>query len=58
MIMLDEVTKNWPTESFWKIAPAGLNWIKEGARVRIGKGASIGEEVHIGERVRDRKSVV
>ena len=44
MIMLDEVTKNWPTESFWKIAPAGLNWIKEGARARIGEGASIGDK--------------
>lgn len=36
MISLDEKTKNWATVGIWKIAPAGLSWIKEGARASIG----------------------
>lgn len=36
MISLDEATKDWKVDGIWKIAPAGLPWIKEGARARIG----------------------
>lgn len=46
MISLDEATKNWATAGVWKIAPPGLDWIKEGARARIGEWASIGEWAH------------
>ena len=49
MISLDETTKDWEQEGVWKIAPAGLTWIKEGARVRIGEGVSIGAGVRIDE---------
>ena len=50
MISLDEATKDWARDGIWKIAPAGLNWIKEGAWARIGEGASIGEGARIGDR--------
>ena len=33
MISLDEATKNLKQDGIWKIAPAGLDWIKEGAVV-------------------------
>lgn len=44
MISPDEATKDWQRDSVWKIAPAGLPWIKEGARASIGEGASIGDK--------------
>ena len=44
MISLDEATKDWQTYGIWKIAPAGLSWIKEGARAIIGARSSIGEK--------------
>ena len=49
MISLDEATKDWQTYGIWKIAPAGLSWIKEGARSSIGARAIIGEGSSIGE---------
>ena len=52
MILLDEATKDWAMDGVWKIAPAKLSWISEGARVRIGKEASIGAWASIGARVR------
>ena len=48
MISLDEVTKDWERDGVWKIAPAGLAWIKDGAHIAIGEGATIGEEARIG----------
>ena len=48
MILLDEATKDWAMDGVWKIAPTKLSWISEGARVCIGKGASIGEGTSIG----------
>ena len=52
MISLDEATKDWARDGIWKIAPAGLNWIKEGDRAHIGAWASIGEGARIGDRAR------
>ncbi len=52
MISLDEVTKDWERDGVWKIAPAGLAWIKAGAHVAIGEGARIGEWATIGEGAR------
>ena len=49
MIYLDEATKGWKLDGIWKIAPAGLPWIKAGARASIGDGSRIGEGVIIGE---------
>jgi hypothetical protein len=42
MIYLDLATKDWKTDGVWKIAPAGLDWIKEGAYIQIGAGSRIG----------------
>ena len=50
MISLDEVTKDWERDGVWKIAPAGLAWIKDGAHIAIGERATIGEWARIGER--------
>ena len=52
MISLDEATKDWVQDGIWKIAPAGLDWIEEGARASIGEGASIGARASIGEGAR------
>jgi len=41
MISLDEATKDWACDGVWKIAPAGLDWIKEGARAEIGAWAAL-----------------
>ena len=57
MILLDEATKDWATDGIWKIAPAGLSWISEGAWVSIGEGVSIGDGGRIGDEVRIRKGV-
>jgi hypothetical protein len=35
MISLDKATEDWARIGEWKIAPAGLSWITEGARARI-----------------------
>ena len=40
MISLDEVTKDWERDGVWKIAPAGLAWIKDGAHIAIGERAT------------------
>ncbi len=48
MISLDEATKDWRRDGIWKIAPAGLSWIKEGEGASIGAWASIGEGASIG----------
>ena len=42
-------TSTWQSDGIWKIAPAGLTWIAEGARASIGEGASIGARASIGE---------
>jgi NDP-sugar pyrophosphorylase family protein len=49
MIDLYKVSKKWKTDGVWKIAPAGLHWIKEGSLVQIGEGSTIGEGSRIGE---------
>ena len=49
MISLDELTKDWERDGVWKIAPAGLAWIKAGAHIAIGERATIGEGATIGE---------
>jgi NDP-sugar pyrophosphorylase family protein len=48
MIDIYEASRSWEKNGDWLIAPAGLSWIKEGAFVKIGKGAHIIEEAHIG----------
>jgi hypothetical protein len=49
MISLDEVTKNWDKDGIWKIAPAGVPWIKEGNRVTLGDGVTLGNWVTLGD---------
>jgi acyl-[acyl carrier protein]--UDP-N-acetylglucosamine O-acyltransferase len=53
------IAATWEKDAYgWQIAPAGLDWIAEGVRVRIapqayiGEEATIGEWVHIGEGAR------
>ena len=45
-------TSTWASAGLWKIAPADLPWIAEGTRIRIGRGASIGERASIGRGAR------
>jgi len=49
MILIEEVSRNWERDGEWRIAPAGLSWIAQGSKVRIGARASIGEGASIGE---------
>ena len=51
MIYLYEATKNWETNGIWKIAPAGLDWIKKGNYVRLGDDVTLGNEVTLGNYV-------
>ena len=47
-IDLNEATKDWKRDGEWRIAPAGVPWIKEGNRISIGYGAIIGDYASIG----------
>jgi len=49
MIDIHAASREWKNDGNWVIAPAGLAWIKEGARARIGEWARIGEGASIGE---------
>ena len=48
MIYLDEATKDWKREGDWRIAPAGLSWIAEGAYLIVGSGCSLGSGCKLG----------
>ena len=39
MIDISKFSADWKTDGEWKIAPAGLAWIKEGSYIKIGEGA-------------------
>ena len=39
MIRIDLVAKDWQEIDGWKIAPAGVPWIAEGSRIKIGASA-------------------
>ena len=59
MISLEIATKDWERDGVWKIAPAGVSWIKEGDRASIGDGAIIGNGASIGDwaSIGDRASI-
>jgi hypothetical protein len=44
MIDIHAASREWKNDGNWVIAPAGLAWIKEGARASIGEGARIGDK--------------
>ena len=48
-IDLNEATKDWKRDGEWRIAPAGVPWIKEGNRISIGNDASIENDARIGD---------
>ena len=52
LISLDEATANWAVDGIWKIAPAGLDWIKEGDYVVLGNGVVLGDSARLGDYVR------
>ena len=53
MISLDEATKDWRVDGAWKIAPAGVDWIKEGAGVSIGTWVQLGDGASVGAKSTD-----
>ena len=50
VIEIGSIAAKWPKDDRgWSIAPAGLSWIAEGARVRIGDNSSIGNGSILGD---------
>jgi hypothetical protein len=49
MLKLDEAVKDWAVVDGWRIAPAGLSWMKKGCRLCVGNGCTIGDGCTIGE---------
>ena len=49
IIEIGSIAAKWPKDEYgWSIAPAGLSWIAEGVRSRIGNGSRIGDGCSIG----------
>lgn len=48
MILLEKISRDWPREGDWRIAPDGISWIAAGHRIKVGVGSYIGQDCHIG----------
>ena len=41
MIDIEQASREWARDGDWRIAPAGVPWIAEGARIMVGERASV-----------------
>ena len=45
---ISEIISTWEVFGGWSVAPAGLDWIKEGYRIKVGANCTIGDECTFG----------
>lgn len=50
MINISKISSTWGITDGWRVAPAGLDWIKEGHRIKPGNYCKLGYGCTLGDR--------